>query len=119
MNAIFTDPLTRREYPARILKESQTRYQITGVGGRQEWYSLKWVPKGQVRMVQDPISPWHTVAFIGSFTERGTTYEIKRSRSGKYSCTCPHYQQRLAGTDEVCKHVKYWLEKAGLEEKQR
>jgi uncharacterized Zn finger protein len=40
---------------------------------------------------------------IDSFRGEETSYLVDL-RSG--SCTCPHYQKRIAGTSGACKHVK-------------
>ena len=38
---------------------------------------------------------------IPSFTTVGTTYDVKRSVTGDWSCTCPHHKIRAV----ICKHI--------------
>lgn len=40
---------------------------------------------------------------VESLTGAGRSYVVDSARG---TCTCPHYQQRLAGTNQVCKHVE-------------
>lgn len=44
-----------------------------------------------------------TLYDVPSFTEEGESYVVDVAEG---TCTCPHFQHRLKGTQGLCKHLK-------------
>jgi SWIM zinc finger len=51
-----------------------------------------------------PVKIGPGVYSVDSFTGEGQSYQVNLNGTG--SCTCPHYQKRIAGTAGQCKHQR-------------
>lgn len=53
---------------------------------------------------------------VPSFTTRGTNYIVTQYVDGTIVCSCPHYQARLIGTADTCKHIDFAIQNGLVEE---
>jgi SWIM zinc finger len=42
---------------------------------------------------------------VPSFSRRECLYIVRQNRAGEWSCSCPHWQYRLAPIGGHCKHI--------------